>query len=117
MRMAMDAEMENCIANCMNCHRVCEQTMVHCIKKGGPHAAPEHLATLRDCAQICATSADFMIRSSPRHALTCGVCATICEQCADDCARMADDEQMRHCVDACRRCAESCHQMAGAAAH
>lgn len=113
MRMSMDAEMATCIDNCLSCYRICEQTKVHCLKKGGQHAAPDHLSTLADCAKICATSADFVIRMSHNHAQTCGVCATICEQCASDCERMADDDQMRRCVEVCRRCAQSCQQMAG----
>jgi hypothetical protein len=114
MRMSMDAEMEQCISNCMQCYRVCEQTMVHCLKKGGQHAAPDHIAVLADCAKICATSADFMIRSSRNHGQVCGVCAGICEQCATECQRMGDDEQMRQCAEVCRQCGESCRQMAGA---
>jgi hypothetical protein len=112
----MDSEMDACISHCLQCYRVCEETKHHCLKKGGMHAAPDHLLIMADCAKICATSADFMIRMSPNHARTCGVCATICEQCAAECERMGDDEQMRQCAEVCRRCAQSCHQMAGAVA-
>jgi hypothetical protein len=116
MRMSMDAEMEACIDNCLRCYRVCEQTKMHCLNKGGEHAAADHLSTLADCAKICATSADFMIRMSRNHAQTCGVCAAICDECAAECERMADDGQMRQCAEACRRCAQSCQQMAGSPA-
>jgi hypothetical protein len=72
---------------------------------------------LADCAQICATSADFMLRSSHHHPHVCGVCADICEDCARDCDRMADDPKMRDCADVCRHCEESCRRLAGAMAH
>lgn len=112
MRMSMESEMDQCIVNCMTCYRACAETKVYCVQKGGKHAAPEHLSLLGDCARICETSADFMIRRSERHGLTCGVCATICEACAADCEQMGEDEQMRQCAEVCRRCAQSCHAMA-----
>ena len=74
----------------------------------------EHL--LLDCAQICATSADFMLRMSDHHPQVCGVCADICDACARECESMADGaEFMRRCADACRRCAESCRRMSSGA--
>jgi hypothetical protein len=111
----MNAEMETCIANCMECYRVCRHMMVHCLKKGGAHAAPDHQTLLADCAEICRTSADFMIRMSPRHHLTCGACAEVCAACAQDCERLADDDAMRRCAEVCRRCADSCRRMSKAA--
>ena len=108
--------MEECIANCTECHRVCLETVRHCLQKGGEHAAPAHITLLLDCAQICQTSADFMIRRSELHTLTCGACAEICARCADECERMAEgDEAMARCAEVCRRCAESCRRMAGSA--
>jgi hypothetical protein len=108
-------DMQHCIDDCTTCHAVCLQTIQHCLGKGGKHAARDHIRLLADCAQICRTSADFMIRGSELHAYTCGACAEICHRCADDCEQMAgDDAEMRRCADQCRRCAESCRQMAHA---
>lgn len=109
----MNAEMERCIQNCLDCHRSCEQTAAYCTQMGGKHAEPEHLRLLRDCAQICMTSADFMMRSSDLHPRVCDVCAEACERCAESCRRFSDDTQLQDCAEACRRCAESCRQMAG----
>lgn len=81
----------------------------HCLKTGGKHVQPEHLKLMADCAQICRTAADFMIRNSPRHGLVCRACAEICEACARDCESVGE---MEECVSACRRCAASCEQMA-----
>jgi hypothetical protein len=109
----MDAEMQQCTQNCLDCHAICLETAKHCLKMGGKHAAPDHITLLLDCAQICATSADFMLRGSDLHARTCGVCAEICERCAQDCERIADgDAQMLACAQMCRRCADSCRRMA-----
>lgn len=110
------AAMQECIANCVECHRVCLETIAHCLRKGGRHAEAGHIRLLSDCAEICQTSANFMIRGSEHHALTCGACAEICARCAESCEQMADDEVMRRCAEVCRRCAESCRRMAGRAA-
>jgi hypothetical protein len=68
---------------------------------------------LLDCADICGTSADFMLRSSSQHGSTCAVCAELCRQCAKSCEQTgAEDEMMRRCAEICRKCAESCQRMA-----
>ena len=109
----MAASMDECIRNCTECRTICMKTVTHCLGVGGKHADQAHIRMLLDCAQICATSADFMTRGSPLHRLTCGACAEICQQCADDCERMAGgDQQMLQCVEMCRRCAASCRDMA-----
>ena len=107
------AEMDRCIENCHACHDVCVRTVQHCLEKGGRHAEASHVRLLLDCAQICHTSEDFMLRGSDLHVLTCGVCAEVCTRCAEACERMGDDAMMRECAEVCRRCAASCAQMAG----
>ena len=107
------ASMQDCITNCLDCHSVCLATIVHCLEKGGGHAAPEHIRLMQDCAQICITSADLMLRGSPMHQMMCRICADICAACADDCSKLADDEAMVLCAETCRRCAQSCAEMAG----
>lgn len=109
----LSSEMRQCIEHCMACHAICIETANHCLEMGGKHAEASHIRTLLDCAQICATSADFMLRSSDLHGRTCGVCAEACERCAEHCERMADgDELMLRCAEMCRACAASCRQMA-----
>ena len=103
--------MNECIDNCTQCHAICLETINYCLGKGGAHAAPEHIALLATCADICATSADAMLRGASVHSDVCGACAEICRQCADACDAMNDPEMTR-CADACRRCAESCSAMA-----
>jgi hypothetical protein len=107
------ATMQSCIEECLNCHRVCVATTAYCLQKGGKHAAPDHIRTMLDCAQICTTSADFMLRGSDLYTHTCAACAAVCEACAKSCEQFADDDIMQRCADACRRCAESCREMSG----
>jgi len=111
---AMSAEMRQCIDNCLACFRTCVETIEHCVTMGGKHAAPDHLRLMADCKDICLTSANFMMRQSDLHTLTCGVCAEVCQRCGDDCASMGDgDAAMTHCAEVCHRCAKSCRAMAG----
>jgi hypothetical protein len=105
---------EDCIENCVDCHRVCLETIQYCLRMGGEHAEEKHIRLLTDCAQICQISADFMIRGSELHHETCAACAEVCGRCADDCTALgADDEQMQECAERCVRCEESCAEMAG----
>lgn len=108
-----DVEMKNCADECSKCHQICLATLRHCLEKGGAHASASHVRLMMDCAQICATSADFMTRMSPLHELTCHACAEICQICSEDCVNL-DDEHMTRCAEACRSCAEMCRQMSGA---
>jgi hypothetical protein len=80
---------------------------------GGAHADRHHIHVILDCAQICATSADFMLRASELHHRVCGVCAEACDRCAEECERLANgDETLLRCAETCRRCADCCRRMA-----
>ena len=109
-------DMQRCIQNCLECHRVCIETMVHCLTKGGPHAESRHIQVLADCADICHTSAAFMMRRSDLHTRICGACADVCDRCAHDCDGLKDDKQMAVCAAICRQCAQSCREMTRLAA-
>jgi hypothetical protein len=108
--------MQECIDRCQSCQESCLESVGHCLQLGGDHAEPDHIRLLIACAEICDTSARFMLLGSKHHVRTCDVCADVCDDCAKDCARFTDDEMMQRCADVCRRCAESCRQMAAARA-
>lgn len=102
--------MQKCIDECLHCHAVClREALNHCLEAGGLHTEPTHFRLMINCAEICQTSANFMLSNSPFHARTCAVCAEVCAACARSCEAVGD---MEECVQACRRCAESCRQMA-----
>lgn len=110
MHQMMSAAMKECIEACERCHHVClSMAMLHCLQRGGAHVAPPHFRLMRDCAEICQTSANFLLSGSPYHHKVCEACAEVCEACAKSCAGLDD---MEECVDACQRCAESCLTMA-----
>ena len=113
--MDMAQMMKDCLLACANCHDTCLQTLEYCLQKGGAHVEASHIKALIDCATLCHTCEDFMLRNSTMHASVCGVCAKACEACAVSCSDMNDDPQIQMCIDACNRCAETCNHMASMA--
>ena len=112
----ISAEMREAIQNCEECHGICTEITVYGIRQGGNYADPDHVGLLLDCAQMCALSADFMLRLSHYNGRVCDACSAICRRCADSCERVGPaDTRMKQCTDVCRRCAESCRRMAEAA--
>ena len=100
--------MQSCVDACTSCHQTCTHNVRHCLEKGGKHAASAHITLLVDCAQICATSADFLTRHSAQHQATRRACAASCEA-------TGDDDMMRACADERRRCANSCEKISAMA--
>ena len=104
-------EVRECVKDCLDCYQNCTETTIRYLTMGGEHAEQEQLNLLMDCARICNTNADFMLRNSTYYPQTCGLTADICDECADICDRF-DDDFMKECASVCRRCAESCREMA-----
>lgn len=108
--------MDDCIEACLHCHVVCTMTVQYAVSEGGELAELNRIGLMLDSAQICQTSADFLVRGSPYYTLTCSACADICRACADACREIEGDEHMAHCVEACESCADLCEQMAASGA-
>ncbi|BBC33707.1 uncharacterized protein SGFS_050010 [Streptomyces graminofaciens] len=107
----MSKEMQDCIDACMTAHRLCEETMSHCMQKGG-QAQMQVMRALMDCADMTRTCADMMMRGSDMMTQMCRMCAEACSMCAEACSSMPDDPQLTRCAEACRRCADLCGAMA-----
>lgn len=108
-----DDEMKQCIQLCQDCHALCLQTVDHCLKLGGRHAAADHIRLLLDCADMCETTAHYLLRGSSFHERICRLCADVCRQCGENCGQLAgDDELLKRCAELCRRCGGSCERMA-----
>ena len=60
-----------CIDECVRCNEVCLSTIPYCLEQGGHHAEESHIVLLQDCATICRTNADFMLRGSDEHERIC----------------------------------------------
>lgn len=103
---------QQCIEECLNCHASCTMTAQYALGEGGEKADPGLVGVLLDCAEICQTNANFMLRGSPYHGATSAACAELCRACEEACREIPDDEQLAHCAEMCAACAESCEQMA-----
>jgi hypothetical protein len=102
-------QVERCISECLACHIAClRTTMQPGLELGGKHTEACHFRLMLDCAQICQTTADFLLRGSAVCDVLCGTCALVCEACARSCEETGDLDE---CLWAARRCAESCRSL------
>nr|WP_258117014.1 hypothetical protein [Mesorhizobium onobrychidis] len=61
----LSPEMKSCIDECLRCYSVCLSTaMGHCLELGGQHTEKQHFTLMMACAEICRTSAHFMLIGS-----------------------------------------------------
>jgi hypothetical protein len=108
--------LEQCIENCTRCQRICLETAARHFR--GEDRATKgregHVRLLLDCAEICQTSANFMVRGSELHGQTCAACAAVCERCAEECDKLGEDPHLAACAEICRACAQTCREMAAA---
>jgi hypothetical protein len=104
-----DDAFARCIARCLECYRVCVETLRHSLERGGPHTKATHIRLLLDCIDICRLSADFMLRVSDFHVRICGVCAEVCQRCAED----APDSATTPSCSAARKSAATVRSRAG----
>lgn len=58
-----NGDLKECIDNCLECQGICLETVMYCLQKGGAHADAAHIRLVLDCADICRTSADFLLRA------------------------------------------------------
>lgn len=103
---------EECIEITTKCANVCQESIDYCLQQGGKHVQPHHMKSLIDCAEICRTCDDYLLRRSEHMGEICGVCADVCVTCAESCASMTGDKKMQECADICNRCADACRRMA-----
>jgi hypothetical protein len=107
-------DMTACLENCAACERVCTETLAAVLSRPDRQVDTVLVRLLMDCADICGTSAHFLMRKSEFHPSTCRACADVCAACAAACEKQIGDEDLTWCARACRRCAASCEEMAGA---
>lgn len=109
MHQQMPKEITQCIQDCLDCYRVCQQSAtLHCLELGGKHVEPTHFRLMLDCAETCRGAAAMMLNASSYAGEHCRMCAQLCRDCAESCRKLGD---MQDCVAACERCAESCERM------
>lgn len=109
MALQMPQELDQCIRDCLDCYRACQQAAtMHCLEMGGRHVEPGHFRLMLDCAETCRSVAAMLLNASLYAYEHCSICAQLCRDCAESCRQLGD---MDDCVAACERCAESCERM------
>ena len=111
-RLGLSAETRRCIESTSNTYTSCTETLTYCIDAGGDLAEPEHLRLLLDCAEICQTAQNTLLRGSGLSQLLATVCIEACEKCAESCRALnGSDEQLESCAETCLLCAEYCREL------
>lgn len=105
-------QVQDCISKCLDCARVCKQTLSRCMQMGGTHTSPKHISLLNDCIEVCNTTAKLLQSNSMYHMDQCAVCQKVCEACAYDCERF-QEQFMKDCAGVCLDCSKACEQMIG----
>ena len=104
-------DVRRCAQATADCHQYCIETIAYCRQHGGAFAAADHLSLLLDCAELCQTTTDLLLRGSDFAAELATLCAHVSEQCALSCDQFGD-RQARACAGACRRSALLCRELA-----
>ncbi len=111
-RLGIDAVTRRCIEAASDCYTSCTETLTYCLDAGGELAEPEHLRLLLDCAEICQTSQNTLLRGSGLSQLLATVSIEACEKCAESCrALVGSGEQLAGCAEVCMHCAECCREL------
>lgn len=108
--MMMSPEMKKCLEACSTCAWECESCATACLEEPDVKAREMCIKLLRDCADICVLSAQWMSRGSKYAQALCSLCAEICDACGAECAKFKD-EHCQRCAQTCRMCAEECRRM------
>ncbi|WHH58438.1 four-helix bundle copper-binding protein [Petroclostridium sp. X23] len=94
-----------------NCQAVCEHMTSILKKRSDVQMRVMQLELLRDCADICGLTANYVARDSMYAKSAAELCACICESCARECSRFPDAES-QHCAQVCMHCARECRAFA-----
>lgn len=111
----MSAQVDDCLEACLECHRICLETVSH-LSTGDDQVAAEDIRLLFNTADVCRTNASLLRGGADRHRGASVACAELCEQSARYCDGRGDDPRLRACAVACRRCAAACRGLAALAA-
>ncbi|MBA4793404.1 MAG: four-helix bundle copper-binding protein [Phenylobacterium sp.] len=104
--------MDDCVALCIASHRSCLTSARHVMGQPQLRAPAQLVALLQDCAELCQTTANSMLRGAPTHTLLCRACADLCEACAQACDAFKNDAVLTRCAATCRECGAACRHMA-----
>lgn len=95
---------------CMNCSITCLETLSYYLGLETEKKDPVLMQHLRDCAEICSTTAKFIAGGSYYRTELAMVCSEVCDACSLDCEQFENDERMKTCARVCEACATACRR-------
>jgi hypothetical protein len=101
----------NVLGTVQHCEATCEHMVSQLLCYKDVHARALQIQFLRDCADICTTTAAYLARQSPLAPSIANLCAYICEVCGNECKKFPDPESQR-CSQICLNCAQECRAVA-----
>ncbi len=106
-----DQKFQDCIDACIACAVACQCCATECLRENDVAMLLHCVELDRQCAIVCAATAELLSIGGSHATHLCAECAEICRDCAQECEKHAHMEHCKHCADACRRCAEECEKM------
>src|SRR5690606_486525 len=94
-----------------HCQAVCDNMVAMVASMPDAAFRSRQLRLLRDCANICALTAQMLARSSYISKQKALLCAHICERCGQECMKYPDPYS-QHCAQVCLHCASVCRAYA-----
>jgi hypothetical protein len=92
----------------LECSATCTETMIYCLQHGSRMTETDHIRLLADCAEICHTTGNILMRGGDYSTGVCAPCSEICDRCAVSCEQYSHDDRMQQCAEICRSCADIC---------
>ncbi|MDR6225141.1 mannose-6-phosphate isomerase-like protein (cupin superfamily) [Desmospora profundinema] len=94
-----------------HCQAVCDHMVTMVASMHDVSYRSRQLLLLRDCADICALTAQMSARSSYISKQMALLCAHICDLCGQECLRYPDPHS-QHCAQVCLHCTSVCRAYA-----
>lgn len=105
-----DQEAERCIDALQACYAVCMRSVSYgYVKESGP-LQEEHVRLMIDCAEMCQTAANFLIRESDHYLRICREAAEICKDLVSSCEGV---DGMEGILSICDECVSACRVIVG----
>jgi hypothetical protein len=95
-------EIQQCVEACRECKKCCAALAT----SGGLDSRT--IGMVKDCAEICKTCSNLVLRESHFSANISKLCAKACKDCAAACEKASQSGIAQDCAAACRHCAEAC---------
>ena len=99
---------QSCVLALNECRAACLDMVGNSIRMQGYYAELGHVRLLEDCARLCESTVDFLLRGSELAPEMLALCADVCRRSGRDCERFDYDQRLLDCAAACRRSAEAC---------